>query len=256
MEELPKQTWNSNLYDKKHSYVFKYGEDLLNLLEPKPGEKILDLGCGTGHLTNLIAASGADVTGIDMSSQMIDDARKNYHNLKFLIGDATNFNFDEKFHSVFSNAVLHWIKEKEKVLKCVYNTLTPGGKFVAELGGKNNIHRVESAIRTELIKRGYIRNAELNLWHYPSVGEYASLLEQTGFTVKFISYFNRDTFLNDGDSITDWIEMFGKAFFNGIETFEKSNIIASIQESLKRTNFINNRWFVDYIRLRFVAAKE
>lgn len=256
MEEKAKQTWNTDLYNEKHSYVYKYGEDLLNLLEPKKDEKVLDLGCGTGHLTNLIASSGADVTGLDMSPNMISDAKKNYPTLNFITADATNFNFSEEFDSVFSNAVLHWIKEKEKVIKCVYNSLKKDGRFVAEFGGKNNIHRVQTALKDELRRAGFTQNAGLNTWFYPSVAEYTALLEEAGFTVNFVRYFKRDTFLKDGDNIADWLEMFAKSFFNNVEDPEKVKIIDKVQERLSKTNFKDGKWFIDYVRLRFIATKK
>ena len=135
--------WDASLYDQKHSFVSKYGEDLLTLLDAKEGESILDVGCGTGHLASQIAAGGAKVVGIDSSSDMIDEAIKNFPNLKFLVQDARNFDFPEQFDAIFSNATLHWIKEgKEDVVKSVYRHLKPGGRFVAEFGGKGNVGRI------------------------------------------------------------------------------------------------------------------
>ncbi len=256
MKSTPEQFWDAGLYNKNYRYVSKYGEDLLNLLDPKKGQKILDLGCGTGHLTSLIASTGADVTGIDMSPEMISEAKVKYPAIKFMVEDATDFYFQDKFDSVFSNAVLHWIKDQEKVLICVFDALKKGGKFTAEFGGKHNIERVETALRSELRKSGYSTNAELDIWYYPSPGEYAVLLEEIGFTVNFISYFKRDTFLEEGDDIGGWLEMFGKSFFVNTEPREKIKIINNIQDSLKDTNCINGKWFIDYVRLRFTAVKE
>ena len=256
MKDAPEQMWNADLYNRNYKFVAKYGEDLINLLEPKKGQKILDLGCGTGHLTNMIASTGADVTGIDMSLEMIGEAKANYPGIKFMVEDATDFFFHDKFDSVFSNAVLHWIKDQEKVLICVYDALKKGGKFTAEFGGKHNIERVETALRNELHKSGYSTNAELDIWYYPSVGEYAVLLEEIGFTVQFVSYFKRDTFLNKGDDISGWLEMFGKSFLRNIEPKEKSRMIRNIQNSLKDTNCIKGKWYIDYVRLRFTVVKE
>ncbi|MGI8634027.1 MAG: class I SAM-dependent methyltransferase, partial [Segetibacter sp.] len=111
--------WNSTLYDKKHDFVFKYGEDLVDLLAPKVNEKILDLGCGTGYLTNIIAEAGAKVTGIDSSAEMIGKAKSEYPNLNFRVLSATDFYFEEPFDAIFSNAVLHWVIEKEKAVECM-----------------------------------------------------------------------------------------------------------------------------------------
>src|SRR5260221_14347127 len=100
--------WNAQLYDDKHNFVFKFGEDVVQLLAPQQGERILDLGCGTGSLTNLIAQAGARVTGIDKSASMIERARAAYPALDFQIRSATDFHFDKPFDAIFSNATLHW----------------------------------------------------------------------------------------------------------------------------------------------------
>jgi len=255
MDDLAKELRNANLYDDNYSFVFKYGEDLINLLSPKKGERILDLGCGTGHLTDLIAKSGAEVTGIDKSPEMIYEAKNHYPNIKFGVEDACDFNFSNQFDAVFSNAVLHWIKDPEKVLICIYDSLKKGGRFVGEFGGKNNINRVETALRKELLNAGYKTNSEYDIWYYPSVAEFASLLEEIGFTVSSMIYFKRDTFLKENDDISGWIEMFGKSFFHDVDREHKKQILERIQNSLKETNFSDGKWFIDYIRLRFIALK-
>jgi trans-aconitate 2-methyltransferase len=109
---VAEDNWNPSLYNNKHNFVFKYGEDLVTVLNPQAGEKILDLGCGTGYLTNIIAATGAEVTGIDSSAGMITRAKKEYPGLQFRVLPATDFYFDESFDAIFSNAVLHWVLEK------------------------------------------------------------------------------------------------------------------------------------------------
>jgi trans-aconitate methyltransferase len=247
--------WDSELYSQKHSYVFKYGEDLLNLLQTKLGERILDLGCGTGHLTNLIAESGADVIGIDSSKEMIDLARQNYPGINFELMDATNFSFNEKFDAVFSNAVLHWILQKENVVDCVYDNLKNGGRFILEMGGKDNIKRVINALRKILSENGFKSNSEIEMWYFPSVGEYSSLLEKKGFRITYAAHFDRDTFLNENDTIEDWLEMFAKNFFDGINLNEKKKLHKLISNELYKTNVKEGKWFIDYKRLRIAAIK-
>src|SRR5690242_11899204 len=131
--------WDSALYDDRHSFVWKGGAELIDLLNPTSGQRILDLGCGTGHLTAQIAKRGARVTGLDSSPSMIAQARQNYPRLKFVLSDARSLEFREEFEAVFSNAVLHWILDAEAVVAGVARALTPGGRFVLEFGGKKNI---------------------------------------------------------------------------------------------------------------------
>ncbi|MGH6628953.1 MAG: class I SAM-dependent methyltransferase [Burkholderiales bacterium] len=133
--------WDSSLYDDKHSFVTKYGEGVLELLAPQPGERILDVGCGTGHLTQLIAGAGAQVTGMDNSAEMIATARAGHPDLRFVVGDAADFFFDEPFDAVFSNAALHWVHRAEEAVICMSRALKPGGRFVVEFGGKETWNR-------------------------------------------------------------------------------------------------------------------
>jgi trans-aconitate methyltransferase len=134
--------WDSSLYDDRHSFVWNKSGDLIDLLAPRAGERILDLGCGTGHLTAEIAARGAEVTGLDSSVSMIAQARQNYPKLKFVLADASEFRFEHPFDAVFSNAALHWMPNAGEVIECVERTLKARGRFVLEMGGKGNIARI------------------------------------------------------------------------------------------------------------------
>ncbi|MBE7178821.1 MAG: class I SAM-dependent methyltransferase, partial [Mucilaginibacter polytrichastri] len=131
---MPEITWNSDLYDRRHSFVSAFGEDVVALLAPQPGEKILDLGCGTGMLAAKIAETGAEVMGIDASAEMIEKAQAEFPELHFEQQDARDFELHASFDAVFSNATLHWITEPEKVIAQVYRHLKSGGRFVAEFG--------------------------------------------------------------------------------------------------------------------------
>ncbi len=249
--------WNANLYDDKHSFVFKYGEDLLDLLKPKTNERILDLGCGTGYLTSLIDSKGANVTGIDNSIEMITKAKTEYPQLNFQVQSATSFQFDEQFDAIFSNAVLHWISEKEKVVELINRHLKKNGRFVFEMGGRHNVEKIIHALQKSLLKHGYWENAEISLWYFPSLGEYASLLESKGFRVIYAILYDRETKLNDNqEGIKDWIKMFCSSYLNGIREETVTEILDEVQKVLKPTNFRDGSWYADYKRLRMVALKQ
>src|SRR5262245_22336955 len=141
------QTWDAGLYDGRHAFVWRHGASLVELLAPKPGERVLDLGCGTGHLTARIAEAGAVAVGLDGSAEMLKQARAAYPQLEFVQADARDFRFDEPFDAVFSNAVLHWINEPAAVIRCVRDALKPGGRFVAEFGGRGNVRAVVAALQ-------------------------------------------------------------------------------------------------------------
>jgi trans-aconitate 2-methyltransferase len=249
-------TWNAHCYDEKHAFVFKYGEDVVRQLAPRPGERILDLGCGTGYLTNLIAEAGARVTGIDRSPAMIDRAKAVYPDLDFRVMSVTDMQFDSTFDAVFSNATLHWVLEKEIAIDHIYHNLRSGGRLVLEMGGKGNVEDILVATRKALTRHDYYSNAAIQVWYFPSLGEYTSLLEKRGFQIKFASHFDRPTKLQDtNDGIKDFIKMFGNAFFKDIPDSDIDDILDDIQESLRPSRYINNCWYADYKRLRIEAIK-
>ena len=248
--------WNANLYDSKHDFVFKYGEDLVKLLNPQKGERILDLGCGTGYLTNLIAQSGADVVGVDNSEAMIAKAKQAYPDISFKVMNAEDFNFENKFDAIFSNAVLHWVTGYKNVIKAMYENLKQSGKIVIEFGGKDNVRRIVDALKETLKGVGYTENAQREFWFFPSLAEYAALLEAQSFTVRYATYYDRKTVLNDTETgIKDWIKMFGEKFLEGIKEDNLDEILNQTQEKIRSTNFEGGKWFADYKRLRIIAYK-
>ncbi len=248
--------WNTSLYDDKHSFVFKYGESLVDLLQPKEEERILDLGCGTAHLTNVIAERGAEVTGIDNSDEMIQKAKAQYPQLAFYKMSATDFHFDQPFDAIFSNAVLHWVLEKEKAIDCIYKNLKQGGRFVMEMGGKGNVAQIISALKESLLAHVYASSTVNDLWYFPSIGEYASLLEQSGFRVTYAFHFDRETELADNtNGIVDWLKMFAGGYLTGIKEDDVEMILKETQEKIRPVQFRNGKWYADYKRLRVIAVK-
>ncbi len=249
--------WNARLYDDKHNFVFKFGEDVVQLLNPRQGERILDLGSGTGYLTNVIAQAGARVIGIDRSAAMIARAHAAYPDLNFQEMSATDFHFDTPFDAVFSNAVLHWVLEKEAAIDNIYHALRPGGRLVLEMGGKGNVEDILVATRKVLTRHKYYRNATTQPWYFPSLAEYTTLLEKRGFRIQFAAHFDRPTQLQDThNGIKDWIRMFGSAFFKDIPNTAIDTILEELQDTLKPTHFKNHTWVADYKRLRLEAIKQ
>ena len=252
----PTDGWDAKLYDDKHAFVFKYGEDLVNLLLPKEGERILDLGCGTGYLTNVIATSGATVVGIDKSLEMITKAKASYPQIAFKVLPGEEFHFDDHFDAIFSNAALHWMLDKEMVIDCMYRNLKRTGRIVLEMGGKNNVENIITALKASLINHGFVDNAAVPVWYFPSEIEYTELLEKRGFKVTYASHFNRETTLNDTrNGIKDWLEMFGSSFLQGIEIGMVDIILTEVQNALRPILFKDNTWHADYKRLRIIAIK-
>ncbi|MGB3238535.1 MAG: class I SAM-dependent methyltransferase [Geitlerinemataceae cyanobacterium] len=247
--------WNTSLYDEKHSFVWQRGTDLLPLLDAKTGEKILDLGCGTGHLSDRIAQTGAIVLGIDSSPKMIAQARQCYPTLNFEIIDGENLPYHTEFDAIFSNAALHWMTQPERAIEGIWRSLVPGGRFVAEFGGKGNVGTIVEALCRILVAAGYPEPTIENLWYFPSIGEYTTLLEQQGFDVSLALLFDRPTPLDGDEGMQNWLAMFAASLLTEIPTERQPEILTAVERQLRPHLYRNSLWYADYRRLRVVATK-
>lgn len=249
--------WKPELYNEKHSFVYKYGESLIEWLDPKANERILDVGCGSGQLTAKINELAQEAVGIDKSAEMIADARSKYPDIEFQVADASQFNFDKKFDSIFSNATLHWVTDYQNAIQCMYDHLKPDGKIVVEFGGKGNVQTIMDQLRHSLRDRGYTEQSNLDLWFFPSIGEYSTALEAVGFRVLLAEHYDRPTELSDAHSgIIDWISMFAESFFVGVANDHVDQIKSKVQEGVKDKCLVDGKWFADYRRIRVIATKE
>jgi trans-aconitate methyltransferase len=245
--------WDSSLYESDHSFVHEYGHDVVDLLEPERGERILDLGCGTGHLTNRLADEASTVVGIDASTAMVAEAVELYPTTAFLHGNARSLPFTGAFDAVFSNAALHWIDADEQgtVADSVRRSLRPDGRFVAELGAAGNVNAIEDALSTELRARGY---EVMSPWYFPTVGKHAAVLENHRFEVLYMRVFDRPTELDGEDGLRNWLSMFGESFFESVPDREREDIVTAVEDRLRPEMYREGTWVADYRRLRFVAT--
>lgn len=248
--------WNASLYDDRHAFVYEHGADLIDLLKPQAGERILDLGCGTGHLTAKIRAAGADVLGIDASAEMVAQARRNFPDLPFEVADARDYRSNRPFDALFSNAVLHWIKPPEAAVETMAVALKPGGRLVVEFGGHGNVRQILTEFQAAIESQCDRRIDELDLWYFPSVAEYAVLLERAGLEVRYALLFDRPTPLDDGEAgMANWLAMFGEPCLAGIPIEKRPPVMADAIERMRPRLWHEGRWTADYRRLRVVAVK-
>ena len=263
---MTRNNWNTVLYEDQHDFVWQYGSDVVQLLNPQSGEYILDLGCGTGQLTASIADICTQVVGMDSSAQMISKAKQNYphiKNIEFKVADGRDFQVEQPMDAVFSNASLHWITQAEAVVKSVYQALKSNGRFVAEFGGKGNIESIVSSLRIALVEMGLDINLSRDFvngnshgWYFPSISEYTTLLEKNGFEVTYAELRDRFTPLNDGDNgLRNWIKMFGGRFLERLTKDEQDRVISNVEDRLHPKLYKNGVWNADYRRIRFVAIK-
>ena len=248
--------WDADTYTSDFAFVHQYGKGVAELIDAPKGSSVLDLGCGNGALSHLLQERGFSVTGLDASTELLAIAKKNYPDLTFLKGDATDFSLKEPVDVVFSNAVFHWIDENRQpdMLGCVYRALKKNGQFVFEMGGYGNNRLIHETLRRVFGAYGYSYQMP---FYFPTVGEYAVLLEKAGFRVVFAAYFDRMTELKGPEGLKEWIKMFDKTPFSVVKKEEeKEAIMDQAVRQLEKDLFRNGKWYADYVRLRMKAIKE
>ncbi len=243
------QHWDPDRYARNARFVAELGLPVLELLAPKAGERILDLGCGDGPLTERIAAAGADVVGIDGSPEQVAAAVA--RGLDARVGDGQALDFESEFDAVFSNAALHWMRHAGAVIAGVRRALRPGGRFVGEMGGAGNVELITSALVAALEARGLDGRGAFP-WIFPSVQEYRLLLESRGFRVRAIELIPRPTPLPG--SMADWLETFAENFIKLLPAAERRAFLEEVSAALRPSLCdAEGRWSADYVRLRFAA---
>jgi len=243
------QRWSPETYARNAPFVAVLGAAVVELLAPQPGERILDVGCGDGTLTQRIVAAGAHVVGIDASPEFVAAAEGRGIDARLV--DAGAMRFDAEFDAAFSNAALHWMLDPDAVLAGVARALVRGGRFVAEMGGKHNVATIFEAIGAALGRRG-IRVDPRHVWYYPSPAEYATRLEAAGFAVERIDYFARPTPLPT--SMRAWLETFAQPLIARVDGAHHDELFEEIEARLApRLRAADGTWSADYVRLRFVA---
>jgi SAM-dependent methyltransferase len=238
--------WNPRLYEDRHSFVWQFGRGLVEMLQPRAGERILDVGCGTGQLTAGLAQAGAQVVGVDSSAAMIEQARRNYPDIPFEQADARALPFRGEFDAVFSNAALHWIKEAGEAAESMNSALRRGGRVVVELGGRGNTAALLAAMEAE----------SSHPWYFPGIPEYASLLEQHGFEVVQALLFDRPTPLEGGEQgLHNWLEMFAGFAIERVPAAQREAWLRQVEDRARPRLYRDGGWSVDYRRLRVMAVK-
>ncbi len=205
------------------------------------------MGCGTGQLTAAIATTGAEVVGIDNSETVIAKARENFPQIEFKLADGTNFHFDKPFDAVFSNAALHWIQPPAAAVKCIWHSLKPQGRLVAEFGGKGNVREIITAFNS-------VVDSPYNPWYFPSIAEYSTLLERESFEVVYATLRDRPTKLAGERGLANWLEMFAGSYL-AQSPATKTELIARTEAKLRSRFYREGNWIASYRRICLVAIK-
>jgi SAM-dependent methyltransferase len=243
------QIWSPDDYATHAGFVPQLGASIFERLHPQSGERILDLGCGDGVLTERIAAAGAAVIGVDSSPEMIAAARA--RGLDARVMDATSLTFLDEFDAVFSNAVLHWVQDHDAVLAGVARALKPGGRFVAELGGQGNIAAISVAIRAIFARHGITYTWP---WNYPTAAEFAGRCAAQQLEVQRVELFPRPTPLPTG--MNGWLRTFAVSLFAAVPAEQRADLESEVVDLLAPAlRDAAGNWSVDYVRLQVLASK-
>jgi len=247
------QNWNAAVYAENAHFVPELGQPVLDLLQPQPGERILDLGCGDGALTEKLVALGAHVVAVDNSSDMIAAARQ--RGLDARIMDARALTFENEFDAVFSNAALHWVKDDpDAPVAGAFRALRAGGRFVGEMGGHACVGAITVALLAALERRGIGDGAAWIPWYFPTVDDYEIRLRRAGFAPRSVQLIPRPTSLPTG--MRGWLETFANPFCAALPQSERGGFLDEVTALLKTVLCDSRgRWTADYIRLRFAAIK-
>jgi trans-aconitate methyltransferase len=248
------KNWNPDAYQMQCSFVYGYGEAVVDLLGPVTDRRILDIGCGSAVLTDALAKKGAHITGIDGSADMVAKAQSQFPDLDIRHCDALEIPFENEFDAVFSNAVFHWIeKDKQPVLLGnISRSLKKGGILVAEMGGLGCAKSIHEALAKAFGRRNL---TYVHPHYFPSVGEYSLIMEQVGLTVTYATLFDRPSKMEGEEGLRNWISMFVTAPFVNLDSSLQKELIAEAEEAVREKLFDGQDWYIDYVRLRFKAEK-
>ena len=237
--------WNAADYARVGAFVAELGGAALDLLDPKPGERILDIGCGEGTLTRKIIERGATVLGVDSSPEMIAAARSN--GVDALLLPAEDMQFFAEFDAAFSNATLHWVLQKEQAARAIFRALKPGSRFAGEMGGDGNLKRMRDALDEELIIRSYVPPVEASNW-YASPDDFAAVYEAAGFREVDARLIERPTPIEHG--VAAWVATFRRGWLDraGVPEEERADIGTAVADRIGSN-------IADYVRLRFIMRK-
>lgn len=246
--------WDAEQYRQRHAFVFQSSQDLVHdWLAPQPGERILDLGCGTGELSARMAECGAEVLGIDSAASMIGAARASHPRVRFEVQDAHHLAYSQEFSAVFSNAALHWMKPLPAVFAGVSRALMPGGRLVLEMGGAGNVQVTLDAAEHALQRLGLPELA--HPWVFPSTAALAGLLEDAGLRVERTRWFERPSLLPGEDGFRAWLGSFGGGWLAPLSGEQRREVVREAEAFARPHLWNGSGWVSDYCRLRALAVR-
>ena len=177
--------WDAEAYDRVSGPQFEWSQEVMERLAVQPDETLLDAGCGSGRVTEELANRAGRVIAVDASEQMVEKAREKLGDrVDVRVADLAELELDEQVDAVFSNAVFHWIPDHDRLFARLHDAVKPGGRLVAQCGGKGN---VASCVRALVQVAGdpsfepHFRGFK-GMWNFAEPQETEARLQAAGFT--------------------------------------------------------------------------
>jgi trans-aconitate methyltransferase len=245
------QSWSPELYEKNARFVSHLADDIVKMLDPRPGERVLDIGCGDGYLTEKLASHGATLVGVDYSETLVEAARQRGIDARH--GNGEDLQFDSEFDGAFSNAAMHWMLRADDTAAGVFRALKPGGRFVGEFAGARNAKIIRREIHAALERRG-IDAGTIDPWYLPEEDEYRRVLSGAGFVIKYLKLFDRPVSIDY--PLAQWIQTFGSPYIKALKNHDEQEFLSEISERARKELLQDDgKWTIDYTRIRFMAVK-
>jgi trans-aconitate 2-methyltransferase len=178
--------WDAASYERVGAPVRAFGRALLDRLDLRGDETVLDAGCGSGGVTRELIERAPDgrVIGVDASPSMIEQARAAIGDAAALrVGDLLELELDEPVDVVFSSATFHWISDHDRLFGRLFAALRPGGRLLAQCGGRGNIAAVEAALALAAREPPFAEHLGgwQGPWNFAGPDETVARLERAGF---------------------------------------------------------------------------
>lgn len=202
--------WDAARYHRLSEPQLAWGRTVLARLPVRPGERVLDIGCGTGRLTaELAAAPEILVTGLDRSEAMLTEAAaQSLARTSFVRGDAAALPFRAgSFEVVFSTATFHWVPDHDRLFAGIHAVLTPGGRLAAQCGGGSNLSRLIGRAHALMRSPSYAHHFHgwSDPWMFASEEETRGRLARAGFVSIEVSLEPAPTPMPDAAAFRDFI---------------------------------------------------
>jgi trans-aconitate 2-methyltransferase len=204
-------TWNPAQYDKFRREREQPFFDLLTLIKPAPGLRVVDLGCGTGALTALLHArlQARETVGIDRSTRMLEASMRADRpaGLRFDVGTIEAFDARREYDVILSNAAFHWIDDHAALISRLFEALTPGGQLAFQVPAMHD--DPSHTVAEELTTAEPFRDA-FGGWHRPqpvlTPDAYARLLHRVGFAEQHVRLVVYPHVLEGPEGVVEWMK--------------------------------------------------